>query len=172
MGRLRITRLVCAVAGTIGALVGIGFSASAADPPDQVLDLPAGVGCEFALHIEIRGGTQVFKEFTDKNGEVVRILMAGKGSALLFENASDPTTPSLELKPNGSVAHITLNPDGSSIWTTTGHNVLILFPTDIPAGPSTTLQVGRVVFTVDTTGVFTVQERTGRTTDICAQLVG
>ncbi len=27
----------------------------------------------------------------------------------------------------------------------TGHNVLILFPTDVPAGPSTTLYVGQVV---------------------------
>jgi hypothetical protein len=151
---------------------GVAASAAAEEPPDSVLDLDAGVGCDFALHVEIRGGTQVFREFTDKNGQVVRILLAGKGSALLFENASDPTAPSLSLKANGSVAHITVNPDGSSTWTTTGHNVLILFPTDIPAGPSTTLQVGRLVFTVDSTGVFTVRERSGKTTDICAQLIG
>jgi hypothetical protein len=31
--------------------------------------------------------------------------------------------------------------------------VLILYPTDVPAGPSTTLNVGRVVFTIDTQGV-------------------
>jgi len=34
------------------------------------------------------------------------------------------------------------------MFITIGHNVLILFPSDVPAGPSTTLYVGRVVFTV------------------------
>jgi hypothetical protein len=167
-----IARLAGVAAGTIAALVGSGLSASAQDPPDRVIDLLPGQGCAFALHIEVRGGTQVYREFTDRNGHVVRILMAGKGSSLLFQNADDATAPSLTLKPNGSVTHIRLNPDGSSTWTTTGHNVLILFPTDVPAGPSTTLQVGRVVFTVDSNGVFTVQERSGTTTDICAELVG
>jgi hypothetical protein len=63
---------------------------------------------------------------------------------------------------------ITFNPDGSSTLLITGHNVLILFPTDVPAGPSTTLYVGRVVFTIDSSGVFTVQEVSGTATDICA----
>ena len=54
----------------------------------------------------------------------------------------------------------------------TGHNILILFPTDIPAGPSTTLYVGRVVFTVDANGVYTLGSTSGRSTDICAALAG
>jgi hypothetical protein len=54
--------------------------------------------------------------------------------------------------------------------TLTGHNVLFLFPTDVPAGPSTTLYVGRVVFHVDTEGVFTLQSTNGTATDICAAL--
>jgi len=41
---------------------------------------------------------------------------------------------------------------------------------DVPAGPSTTLYVGRVVFTVDTSGVFTLQSVSGKSTDICAAL--
>jgi hypothetical protein len=53
---------------------------------------------------------------------------------------------------------------------TTGHNVLVLFPTDIPAGPSTTLTVGQTVFKVDATGVFTVLKVSGKSTDICAAL--
>ena len=48
--------------------------------------------------------------------------------------------------------------------------MLILFPTDVPAGPSTTLVAGRIVFTVDQAGVFTVQQITGQQTDICALL--
>ena len=52
----------------------------------------------------------------------------------------------------------------------TGHNVVIFFPTDIPAGPSTTLYVGRVVYTVDAAGVFTLLSTSGRTTDLCVLL--
>jgi len=145
------------------------LAAAAGPPPDAVIELPAGTACnDFALRIEIRGGNQVFKEFRDKNGEVVRTLSAGKGSALSFTNLSTGAT--LALKANGAVAHTRFNPDGSSTVAITGHNVLILFPTDIPAGPSTTLHVGRVVYTVDTDGVFTVQKVSGRRTDICANL--
>jgi hypothetical protein len=62
------------------------------------------------------------------------------------------------------------NADGSRTVTLTGHNLLILFPTDVPPGPSTTLYVGRVVFTVDAGGVFTLESTSGRATDICAAL--
>jgi hypothetical protein len=68
------------------------------------------------------------------------------------------------------VTHITFDPDGSSTWRTTGHNVLILFPSDIPAGPSTTLTVGQVVFTVGVDQIFTVLKVGGASTDICAAL--
>jgi hypothetical protein len=76
----------------------------------------------------------------------------------------------VELPSNGSVTRTTINDDGTTTFTTTGHNVLILFPTDVPAGPSTTLYVGPVVFTVDADGIFTLQSATGKSTDICALL--
>jgi len=134
-----------------------------------VIDLPAGLACEaFDLHIEITGGNQVIKEFVDRNGNVVRELFAGTGSALSFTNVS--TNATFSLRSNGAVLHRTVNSDGSFTETITGHNVLILFPTDVPAGPSTTLHVGRVVYTVDINGVFTVEEVSGQTTDICAVL--
>ena len=63
-----------------------------------------------------------------------------------------------------------INADGSQTVTLSGHNVLFLFPTDVPAGPSTTLYVGRVVFTVDVNGVFTLVSTAGTATDICAAL--
>jgi hypothetical protein len=78
----------------------------------------------------------------------------------------------LALKANGSVTHVTNRADGWQEWIVTGHEVLILFPSDIPPGPSTTLYVGRVVFTVDPAGVFTLQSVSGRSTDICAALAG
>jgi hypothetical protein len=152
----------------LAAVLGFGSPATAADPPDQVIDFAAGEACDdFALRLEIRGG-QDFKEFTDKNGNVVRSLRAGKGAALTFINLSTDAT--FSLKANGSVTHRIFNPDGSRTEIITGHNVLILFPSDVPAGPSTTLHEGRVVFTVETGEVFTVQQVSGRTTDICAIL--
>lgn len=139
---------------------------------DLVLDLPAGLACAgFDLRVEITGNpNRVSREFTDRNGNVVRMLTAGKGNTLSFTNLS--TGAVLALRPNGSVEHIGLLPDGSQKWATTGHNVLILFPTDIPAGPSTTQYVGRVTFTINTSGIFTMGSTSGKSTDICAALSG
>ena len=164
------TRLACVVAVTLIALVGGAAPSLAAEPPpDLTIDLPAGQACAFALRVEIWGNPyRVSREFHDKNGNVVRMLTAGKGSTLVFTNLG--TGEQFSLKPNGSVEHVAVNPDGSQTWTTTGHNVLILFPTDVPAGPSTTQYVGQVVFTVDLNGVFTLQSASGTATDICAAL--
>jgi hypothetical protein len=148
---------------------GSGTSATAGNQQDFVIELPAGSACEgFDLRIEGTGGNQVVKEFVDRNGNVVRVLSAGTGSALSFTNLS--TAATFSLRSNGAVSQTTLNPDGSSTVTITGHNVVILFPTDVPAGPSTTLHVGRVVYTVDANEVFTVEQVSGETTDICAVL--
>jgi hypothetical protein len=109
------------------------------------------------------------REFTDKDGNLVRILSAGKGFDLTFTNGD--TDKTFELSSNGSVERTTINADDTLTVQSTGHNVLILFPNDVPAGPSTTLYVGSLVYTVDlTTGVFTLQSTSGPTTDICALL--
>jgi hypothetical protein len=69
---------------------------------------------------------------------------------------------------NGSI-NKSLTTGDITTFQATGKNVLILFPTDVPAGPSSTLYTGRLVYTVDnTTGVFTVVSSSGRTTDLCA----
>jgi hypothetical protein len=163
--RLRIRCLLaCMVMATV---LGYGSPATAA-APDFTLVFPAGTACNFDLQIEGSGGNRQIKTFTDENGDVVRILDAGTGSALRFTNLE--TGETVSTKSNGAVSEITFNPDGSSTQKLTGHNLLILFPTDSPPGPSTTLIVGSVVFTVDSNGVFTVQDVSGTTTDICAAL--
>src|SRR6266446_1640766 len=112
-----IARLVCAATLTLAVVLGPASPSTAADPADTVIDLPAGQACkDFDLHVEIRGGVQVVKEFMDKSGNLVRMLLAGKGSELTFTNLQTGAT--LTLKPNGSVTHITFNPDGSSTWVT------------------------------------------------------
>jgi hypothetical protein len=160
----------------VTAAMGFTVSAAAANPPDTVLDFPAGTACDFDLRIELRGGDQQhYKEFLDKNGNVVRSILAGKGSALTFINASPVGEPgsgaTLSLKANGFSDHQTYNPNGTVTDTTMGHVVLLLATTDVPAGPSTTLYVGRLVLTIDiATNVFTFQSFSGNATDICAAI--
>jgi hypothetical protein len=154
-----------AVAATLA--VGTPVPASAADPNFSI-DLPAGQACAFALLVEGTGDKRIMREFTDQNGNPVRTLTAGKGFTLTFTNAS--TRKSLTLPSSGSVQRTTVNSDGTSTVVSTGHNVVIFFPTDIPPGPSTTLYVGQLVYTVDASGVFTLQSTSGRTTDLCALL--
>ena len=148
------------------AVTTAGTASAAA--PDIFLELPAGSACAFPLLVEGTGNKQIMREFTDRNGNPVRTLSAGKGYQLTFTNLANGE--SLALPSNGSVQRTTSNSDGTSTVQNTGHNVVILFPTDVPAGPSTTLYTGRLVYTVDATGVFVVQSASGPTTDICALL--
>lgn len=133
------------------------------------LTFPAGWGCDFALGINIApAANRVTREFTDSSGNVVRTISAGRGSTLSFTNVVSGA--SVGLKSNGSVMKATSNPDGSSTVSATGHNVIILFPTDVPAGPTTTLYVGRVVYTSTAASDFTIVSTSGHARDICAEL--
>jgi hypothetical protein len=159
VNRLRISKILVIV-----AVLGAASSAIA----DFTVDFPAGLACAFFLRIEGSGGNQIMREFLDKNGNIVRTLTTGTGSALTFTNVDTGAT--LSLRSNGAVMNVTINPDGSQTVVSTGHNILILFPTDVPAGPTTTLYVGRVVFTIDSIGTFTLQQHSGQASDICASL--
>ena len=158
-----------AVAGFLGLALG---PANLAHAQDAEFTLPAGVACPtFDLTIEITfAKNRVMKEFTDRFGNPVRIFEGGKGSDLTFINES--TGAEYFIKGNGSVAHTTLNLDGSMEVSTGGHNVLIFFPTDLPSGvgPSTRQYIGRVEYSVSPDGIFTLQRVRGRTVDICAIL--
>jgi hypothetical protein len=168
MSWLKYVVALAAVAS--GTVVGAGVHPSAADEPPPPQVLPAGLACEgFAVQLDAGADTRSTHTFTDANGNVVRTILAGTGSTVTLTNLS--TGQALSLRGNGSVWSIVNNPDGTQTYTTMGHLVLILFPTDIPAGPSTTLYVGRVVFDVDpVTGVFTFKGNVGTATDLCAAL--
>lgn len=135
---------------------------------DFSLVLPAGIGCEFELGIDSVGGNQVYNEYYDKNGNLVRSLSAGKGALLTFTNTG--TNTSLTYKTGGSVTHTTYNPDGTQTVSGTGHNAFVFFPTDVPAGPATILYIGRILYTVDANLVYTLVEAKGKSIDICAEL--
>ena len=65
---------------------------------------------------------------------------------------------------------ISLLPDGNQLFEAAGHIVLIMFPTDTPPGPSTTLYVGRLLFTMAADSVTELLSFKGNSTDICAAL--
>ena len=154
----------------LGSAVAVATAAPAsAAEQDFSFELAAGEACDFALRVEGTGDKRIMRTFTDQNGEVVRLLSAGKGFDLTFTNLD--SGESVALPSNGSVAQTTVNADGTTTVQDTGHNVVILFPTDVPAGPSTTLYTGRLVYTADASNNFTVVSSSGPTTDICALLL-
>jgi hypothetical protein len=159
---------------TLAALLA-ALTLTAAQPAsaDSVLTLPAGTACQdFDLQLVSTGGNLHTKNFTDKNNNVVRILTAGKGVLLTYTNLD--SGKSVTIRTDGSVESKRFNPDGTQTVTATGHNGLILFPTDVPAGPTTTQYIGRIVYTIGTSPgfVFTLLSTSGSARDICAELAG
>jgi len=159
-------RVVAVAAVASVGVIATGLERAAAAEPD----FPAGVACAFPLDLDAVDNRKVH-EFTDANGNDVQ-LITGLAGPVTFANTD--TGASLTGPARGATWRIVTSQDGrTTTFTATGNFVLILFPTDVPAGPSTTFYVGRVVFTIDNlTGVFTLQETRGRATDLCAALSG
>ncbi|MEV7475188.1 hypothetical protein AB0N33_15930 [Pseudarthrobacter oxydans] len=164
----------------LSALVAGAVSAPAQPAlADEPIFVPAGQGCaDFSIQLSSTGGNLHTKKFYDKEGNVVRMITAGKGVLLTYTNMGPDPDPenavageSITFRTDGSVTEIVTNPDGTLTYTATGHNGLVMFPTDVPAGPTTTQYVGRIVFNVDpATGVFTLVSTAGRAIDVCAEL--
>jgi hypothetical protein len=159
------TRGRIAAAALLTAVLSAGALPAQAAEPEI---FPAGIACAFELEMETApGGHIVSREFLDADGNLVRILSTGKGQALTFTNAD--TEESVSSRSNGFTQQISVHPDGTLTVTLTGNNLLIMFPTDVPAGPSTTIYSGRVVF--DIVGdVYTLRSTSGQARDICAEL--
>lgn len=150
-------------------LAAVVSSAPVAAQADDVIVLPAGLACAgFDLSIAIGPGQAEVRVVQDHAGRPVRIIVAGRGNTLDLTNLSTGQTS--HLRSNGSVARFTTNPDGTTTVEAMGHNLIILFPTDTPPGPSTTLYTGRLVYTTTPDQVFTLVSAAGRTRDMCAEL--
>lgn len=171
MKRLLAVRLASILALGAVCLAAPPASAAPPEPPGDILfDLPEGLACpDFALRAEGVNSNATFKEFTDEDGNTVRIITAGRGYTVTYTNLE--TSESLTYKSNGFATIATLDP-GTGLVTvrSTGHFGLIMFPTDVPAGPSTTQYVGTVVYTMDPNGVFTILSTSGTEVDVCAAL--
>jgi hypothetical protein len=173
MIRLQVVRTVLVVIVTLVLLAGSTMPVLAqegcSNPDEHTTYCPAGIGCDFALQIDSGdGGPQNAHWFVDKEGSVLGGIVAGRGNALTYSHLSSGKTMSTQA--NGAVSRYTFNPDGTTTVAMLGHSVVILYPTDVPAGPSTTLYVGQVVFTVDGSGVWTFVKSSGTALDICAAL--
>jgi hypothetical protein len=143
-------------------VLGLSLAAPVAAAPAFVFD--PGVACAFGLGIDFGdGGPQNAHEFKDG-----RLLSAGRGNALTFTNMDTKAT--FSTRATGSSSWTVENPDGSTTQTLIGQWLVILFPTDVPPGPSTTIYVGRVVVDIATDGVWTIESVSGTTTDVCAAL--
>lgn len=152
----------------LAMVIPVGSTSALAQEPDFAT-FPAGLACTFELGFRYESeGNRIDREFYDKDGNLVRFLSTGTGGDLTIKNMS--TGETLTLNGNGSNADVRINPDGTQRVALTGNTILILFPTDIPAGPSTTLYSGRVVYTVDADGIYTLIQASGKSTDICAAL--
>jgi hypothetical protein len=161
-------RLMAIAAVASAALIGTVVQSAAAATTHQTF--PPGVACTFGVDLDAVDNRKVH-QFTDVHGNDVQ-LITGLAGPVTFTNAESGKTLSGQAR--GAVWKLVTTPDGrTTTFTATGHFVLILFPTDVPPGPSTTYYVGRVVFTIDNlTGVFTLQETRGTATDLCASLSG
>jgi hypothetical protein len=171
--KISVARTLAPAALAAAALVAPAAPAVAEGP----LILPVDTGCPgFNLGFSQSGGILHTKEFVDAEGNVVRVITAGKGTINTYTNyGTNPDDPvagkSVSIRTDGSVAQTVTNPDGTLTVTATGHNGLILFPSDVPAGPATTQYIGKIVYNIDpATGVFTLVSTSGRAIDVCAAL--
>ncbi|HEX5829183.1 MAG TPA: hypothetical protein VFY23_16775 [Candidatus Limnocylindrales bacterium] len=140
--------------------------AAAADDP---FVFPAGMACEFALGYS---GTDampnVSRTFYGDDETMAWSLDTGRGGTATLYNMD--TDAMLTIGTTGARARTVYHPDGSSTSELTGGWILIMFPTDDPAGPDTTQVLGRITYDTSAGGVTTLKSVSGRQLDICAAL--
>ena len=132
--------------------------------------VPAGVACaDFDVGLGVETDNQTVTTFFDTDGNPVRQLITGR----LVMSVTNLATGDSLLVRLGGAQHIDFNPSGTLTLVGTGNILLILFPTDVPPGPSTTLHSGRVVVEIDpATGFFNVLGERGSRLDVCQVLAG
>jgi hypothetical protein len=164
MSKKRFFRLAAVTMLASAAMIVTTQPASAAE-----VQLPAGVGCpNFPLGLDGGAPPPEKRNFTDRNGNQVRIL-AGKSGAVTWTNLS--TGKFVTFQSRGTHLRETTFSPTSQLLEFSGHVAIVLFPTDKPAGPSTTQISGRLVLRFDpTTGLTEVLKQEGNQIDVCARL--
>jgi hypothetical protein len=142
-------------------------TAGAAHAQVVTFPLPAGAACDFPLTITYEPAVYNEHEFTTGNG-ITGVIRSGLGQDITFTN--EGTGESLTVPARGYHELEQTSEDGTVTLTVSGTSILSLFPSDVPAGPSTNVYFGRLVFTIAPDGTYTLLSQRGTRTDICAAL--
>ncbi|HEV8192192.1 MAG TPA: hypothetical protein VGP82_12040 [Ktedonobacterales bacterium] len=129
-------------------------------------EFPAGLACSFAVASQTLTNNEFTTTFpAEANGDVVQLVTGYVVQR--FTNLATGKSLSATLSGPGTIV---FHPDGSVTASAEGPSVLILFPGDIPSGPSLVINYGQYVVNITPSGQFIVQKRTGTQFDVCAAL--
>jgi hypothetical protein len=160
---MRLRTAAATVFATAIMLCGAASTASAAE-----IELPAGEACAFPLGLDGGAFPPERKTFTDPNGNPI-VVLAGKSGAVTYTNLD--TDELLTFPSRGTALRVTTRSDGTQLLEFSGNVGILLFPSDVPAGPSTTQINGRLVLSFDPeTGFTEVLKQEGNQIDVCAGL--
>ena len=173
MKRLKIFTALLACMAAIVLPVLSSSPASASGKPTRAPrllgseDFLAGLACRF----EVTSQTVTNNEFTttfpaEASGDVVQLVTGYVVQR--FTNLATGKSLSATLSGPGTIV---VHPDGSVTANAEGLSVLILFPGDIPSGPSFVINYGQYVVNITPSGQFIVQKQTGAQFDVCAALL-
>jgi hypothetical protein len=133
---------------------------------NEPFTLPAGMAWRCTLALEPVVDRQVAKEFpADANGDIVQLI----SGTLVVRFTNLETGRSITINSSGP-ARIVLHPNGSFTAEYLGRSTFTFFPTDVPVGPLTVLNSGRMVIDFAPTGQAVLVSRTGHQEDLCAAL--
>lgn len=164
MGNVRRLRLSLVVLVTALTLLA-AFAPALAD--DDITVFPAGFACEFSLQSDTSQFEQTDRVISNPRGDVVHGIYYGYGD-ITFTNLS--TGKSIVKNLGGAVLHDRYYNDGTILSTMTGEFMIVLYPTDTPAGPSTRIYNGRMNYRTDVDGNWIVLNFRGTSFDVCAAL--
>jgi hypothetical protein len=132
--------------------------------------LPKGQACPgFDLHVVGTDGQAQILTIS-RAGETVREIEGGMGWNLTYTNVQ--TGKSVFFPSDYYLRDTVTHKNGMRTVTNVGSFAIIMFPTDVPAGPSTTQYKGLVVYSATPTNDFTILRTKAASTDVCAMLAG
>jgi hypothetical protein len=142
--------------------------ASAQEPVHDFV-VPEGQGCrDFALGLDNIAFPPTRKS-TTVNGTEVILLASGKSGAITYTNIE--SGESVAFSSRGTLLKETSLGGTKVLQEFSGNVGLVLFPTDVPAGPRTIQLNGRLVAEFDkATNATVVRKLVGHQIDICTRL--
>lgn len=159
--KLRLSLLVCVVAGALFAPTALAQKPVIEPYAPESLEFSAGTVCPFAVRLETVSSKATIKTFPDG-----RELISGHSTDRVTNLA---TGESIDLKSAGSILAVPL-PNGDLRISGRGRILVYLFPGDV-GGPALILVTGRLEETLNlATDTITSFRLRGKRMDVCAAL--